>query len=106
MKKHLFILLAVCLMLPVWASAEEIATEYNVTTKDYEATELGQVSVEQTIIEKNSASWTLDEIDYWIAAYEESVKQYQKFASDMRELRANIETEAKKVKLSVGEQAL
>ena len=106
MKKYLFLVLAVCLMWPVWASGEEIATEYNAVTKDYEVTELGQVSVEQVKIEKNSIFWNLDEIDYYIEAYEESIKQYQKAIGEMKELRANIEAEAIKVGLRVGEQTL
>jgi hypothetical protein len=93
-------------MWPGGTNGEEIATEFNVITKDYEVTELGQVSVEQVTIEKSTISWTLNEIDYYIEAYGESIKQYQKAVKDMQELRANIEAEAIKVRLSVGEKSL
>ena len=106
MKKYSFLVLAICLLMPGWASGEEIATEYNATTKDYEVTELGQVIVVQVKIEKNAVSWNLDEIDYYIAVYKASVKEYQKIVDDMKELRASIEAEVKKVRLSVGEETL
>ena len=103
--KKIILLVAILafLAVPVLAQ-EELATEYSPVTKDFEVSELEEVTVMQKTVSVNEISWTLSEIDFYIGMAKSTIAQYQAQLDTLTELRGKIEAEAKKIKLDKGQE--
>ena len=108
MKKYILIIpiiLAFCAgpVFPVFAQ-EEISTEYERLTKDYEEKDIGEIVVNQKTISSLDMTWTLNEIDMYIKMNQVQIDKFKDNINDLKEIRYKVESEAKKVKLYKGQE--